>query len=340
MLALFTVSGVPQRTVLVTGATGRTGSILFNLLRQQHNATLTVRGLTRNKTKAQQILNCGQCDEAEGIFVGDVTVPSTLVRPMDGIDALVILSSSAPHVLPNGSWVYPPGGTPREVDFLGGNAQVLAALASGTCTQILLVSSMGTTEPDSYLDRVRSWVVVMHGAACGVSPCYAGACRPWHWRLCAKRAVYSQAKRLPLWPSVQMGNGHALFYKLNQEAFLMGAAAAARPNPTAFTVVKPGGLTNDAGGNSTLLVGHEDSIQDTVMIARADVAAVLTAALLQASVLFATCMVGLRRLPSPPRSPPQPGIHHANPAPPSAPSPPRRLVATAGARCKCALRPL
>lgn len=81
-----------------------------------------------------------------------------------------------------------------------------------------------------------------------------------------------------------MGNGHALFYKLNLEAYLMGAAAAARPAPASFVVVKPGGLTDDTGGNSTLVVGHEDSIKKSVLVARADVATVLRQALLSPSL--------------------------------------------------------
>lgn len=78
----------------------------------------------------------------------------------------------------------------QDVDWQGSNNQVRAAHAAGV-EHVLLVSSMGTTEPDSFLDK--------------------------------------------------LGNGHALFYKLNGEVDLMASGIP-------YTVVKPGGLLNDPGG--------------------------------------------------------------------------------------------
>ena len=46
--------------VVVSGATGRTGSLLFMLLRE---AGIEVRALVRNRTKAQEMLDCGECGE-------------------------------------------------------------------------------------------------------------------------------------------------------------------------------------------------------------------------------------------------------------------------------------
>ncbi|KAK3244462.1 hypothetical protein CYMTET_45923 [Cymbomonas tetramitiformis] len=137
-----------SQVVLVTGATGRTGSLLYNALKAQG---VDVRGLVRNATKARERLRCNKCDPSEGIFVGDITQPADLTAPMVGVDKLVILTSSYPLQYPNGTWYYAPGGSPKEVDFEGQNNQVIAALKAGA-KQALLVSSMGTTEPDSYLD--------------------------------------------------------------------------------------------------------------------------------------------------------------------------------------------
>ena len=78
--------------VLVTGAAGRTGSLLFSALK--HDSRIgAVRALVRNVTKARAVLNCTKCDETEGIYVGDVTKPSTLVKPMAGVDTLAIAAA-------------------------------------------------------------------------------------------------------------------------------------------------------------------------------------------------------------------------------------------------------
>jgi hypothetical protein len=65
-----------------------------------------------------------------------------------------------------------------------------------------------------------------------------------------------------------------MFYKLNAEAFLMSSGLS-------WTIVKPCGLSEAAGGQSKLLVGHDDSAsweQTYYMIPRADVAGVVVAA--------------------------------------------------------------
>ena len=63
-------------TVLVTGASGQTGSILYKLLRATPG--YTVRAMVRNTTKARAALGCDKCDPSEGIYTGDVTNVTTL----------------------------------------------------------------------------------------------------------------------------------------------------------------------------------------------------------------------------------------------------------------------
>ena len=66
-----------QQVVLVTGATGRTGSLAYGQLlkmSQQPGATVArPRALIRNATGAQEILNCTKCDASEGVYIGDVS---------------------------------------------------------------------------------------------------------------------------------------------------------------------------------------------------------------------------------------------------------------------------
>jgi len=69
--------------------------------------------------------------------------------------------------------------------------------------------------------------------------------------------------------------GAILFWKLNAEAALLSAGVPA-------VIVKPGGLTDGPGANSTLVVGRDDALlyRELPTIARADVARLMVAALL------------------------------------------------------------
>lgn len=137
--------------VVVTGATGKTGALVYKLLKEEN---IEVRALVRDASKAGEVLGCSKCDESEGIFVGDVTKPETLTGVMKGADSLVILTSAAPQCdATHKQCTYPKGAYPVDVDFHGGKNQVEAfAEANGNDKQVVLVSAMGTTTPDNYLD--------------------------------------------------------------------------------------------------------------------------------------------------------------------------------------------
>ena len=53
-----------------------------------------VRALVRSAAKAKEVLSCGDCTPEEGIFVGDVTDPSTLPEAFDGVKQLVVLTGT------------------------------------------------------------------------------------------------------------------------------------------------------------------------------------------------------------------------------------------------------
>mmetsp|Transcript_108895 Transcript_108895/g.188468 ORF Transcript_108895/g.188468 Transcript_108895/m.188468 type:complete len:128 (+) Transcript_108895:2-385(+) len=65
------------------------------------------------------------------------------------------------------------------------------------------------------------------------------------------------------------------FYKMNAEAFLENAGIA-------YVIIKPCGLSEDAGNQRELMAGHDDSLFQTgfYMIPRHDVATVAAAALI------------------------------------------------------------
>lgn len=74
--------------VLVTGATGNTGSALVPALR---NASVDVRVFVRNESKAQPLKEVG----AE-VVVGDMDKPETLAPAVEGVDKIYLLTWNGP----------------------------------------------------------------------------------------------------------------------------------------------------------------------------------------------------------------------------------------------------
>jgi len=128
--------------VVVTGASGRTGSELFRLLKGDARVA-EVRGLVLNKTKAQEVLNCTKCDESEGIYIGDVTRPETLAEPFHGMTTVAIAIGSPFKASKD---------EVRDIEFYGVENQ-LAALANNSGAalgdlRVVFCSSGATTNPD------------------------------------------------------------------------------------------------------------------------------------------------------------------------------------------------
>merc|ERR1712012_1334471 len=144
---------------------GRSGSLFYRRMKAENS--WNVRAFVRNATKARGVLKCSACDESEGVFVGDLTDPASLTNVMKGADALAIFTSSVPqcHGIPFGPFgkcTYPKGAEPKAIDFMGTKAQIKAfALAGGSLKskQILYMSTMGTTAPDNFLDRLANGYV-------------------------------------------------------------------------------------------------------------------------------------------------------------------------------------
>jgi uncharacterized protein YbjT (DUF2867 family) len=141
--ALVVLAEGANRTVVVSGATGRSGSSIYLLLKQ---AGVNVRGIVRNTSKAREYLGCSKCDESEGIFVGDITKQESLGPAMAGADGLVIATgrtSDAPA---------------KDILFDGVANQVTAFLSSsGPKPQdrhVSLISMQFTTLPDTILNKI------------------------------------------------------------------------------------------------------------------------------------------------------------------------------------------
>jgi len=147
-----------SRTVLITGATGHTGSGVYLALKAQG---VTVRGLVRNATKAKALLGCGACTEEDGIFEGDISKPETLAKAMAGADTLVITTGPAYYCKIPSIYVgchFYPGADPKTIAWHGVKNQVTAFASSpGPALKdrhVLLLSNDLTTQPDNFLDKI------------------------------------------------------------------------------------------------------------------------------------------------------------------------------------------
>ncbi|MDJ0705016.1 MAG: SDR family oxidoreductase [Leptolyngbyaceae cyanobacterium MO_188.B28] len=141
------------KKVLVTGATGRTGSIVFRKLRQQTDQFEAV-GFARSETKVQELFG-----SKESFFFGDISDPSSLQKAISACHALVILTSSVPIMKAppkpgeRPEFVFAPGGMPEEVDFYGQKNQIDAAINAGV-NHVVLVGSMGGASENHPLNRL------------------------------------------------------------------------------------------------------------------------------------------------------------------------------------------
>ncbi|MBD0268116.1 MAG: SDR family oxidoreductase [Cyanobacteria bacterium Co-bin8] len=140
-------------SVLVTGATGRTGALVVEKLRQRPQ-TFDVRGFARSPEKAAQ-----RFGSPDSFFFGDIRQPETLTAALSGCRALVILTSAVPQMQgapqpgqrPN--FAFAPGEPPEVIDYQGQVNQIKVAQAAGV-EHIVLVGSMGGTQADHPLNSL------------------------------------------------------------------------------------------------------------------------------------------------------------------------------------------
>ncbi len=190
---------IASETVLVAGATGRTGRLVIALLKDKG---YHVRAMTRDAVRARGTIGA-EYDWVEA----DVRNPATLARVMEGVDSVVSVI---------GARRGDPTNTPEMVDYGGVIALVDAAIAHGDIRHFVLTSSGGVTHEEF---------------------------------------------------AINPANGNALMWKLKGEDYL-------RASGLSYTVVRPLGLRDWAGGEYGILLNQGDDVLDG-LISRADVAAVI-----------------------------------------------------------------
>ena len=141
------------KRVLVTGATGRTGSLTLQKLRQ-HPEEFAAIGFARSEAKIKELFG-----STEGFVLGDITDKAALESALQGCQALIILTSAVPRMTAppklgeRPTFEFEPGGMPEAIDYEGQRNQIDAAIAAGV-EQIVLVGSMGGTQLNHPLNQL------------------------------------------------------------------------------------------------------------------------------------------------------------------------------------------
>lgn len=229
--------------VAVTGASGRTGSLVFKKLVESGEGVVGI--VTSDESKAKLLKATPGADE-ESVKVCDITSGS-LTGALEGCDSLVVLTSAVPSLkkrtlLPfmilnklfgmtsvRMGFRWKRGQTPEVVDFIGGKAQINAAIEAGV-KKVVWVGSMGGTNPDNFLNTIGK--------------------------------------------DEDGKNGDILLWKRKAEHYLSESGLD-------YTIIHPGGLLDKEGGVRELAVGVNDTLLERKYrsIPREDVADVVIASL-------------------------------------------------------------
>ena len=157
---MLAVQAQALKKVLVTGAGGRTGKLVFEQLKA--DGSYKPVGLARSG-KAQKALKAVGASDDE-VLVADIADEKSLADAMSGCDAVVLCTSAVPAIKPlslmktmatkvlpfmktsRPSFKFPKNGSPEEVDWFGAKKQIDAAKKAGV-KQFVFVSSMGGVFP-------------------------------------------------------------------------------------------------------------------------------------------------------------------------------------------------
>jgi len=132
--------------VLVTGATGRTGSLLYKRL--VADGTFTVRAFVRDISKARKYLGCTKCDASEGIYEGNVSDSAALQVASRGATAVAIAVGVGGNATAKEMAAVEWHGVEKQVAALAQPANLAAVGGQPAGLRVVLCSSMGTTAPD------------------------------------------------------------------------------------------------------------------------------------------------------------------------------------------------
>lgn len=269
--------GQVSKKVIVTGAAGRTGSLVFSLL--DTDPRFDVVGLVRSESSAKKLIAKTKC-ALEEVVISDVTQMQFEDSPgesrdshpwpyaLDNAEAMVICTSAVPQIKKSSlmkamlkiplniltpkkkainfrdlQFKYRPGQYPEMVDYIGQKKQIDFAKKLGV-KHVILVSSMGVLDPNNFLNQIGK---------------------------------------------DKEGNGHGdiLLWKRKAEKYLCLSGLQ-------YTIIHPGGLVDTAPSSQELSLDVDDNLmkRETKSISRGDVANLCIAALTESgdrSVSFDCC---------------------------------------------------
>jgi uncharacterized protein YbjT (DUF2867 family) len=244
----------PKQKVIVTGAAGRTGNLVFSSL-LKHNDFYPV-GIVRTEKSAKKLIKKAGCN-LESICICDVTAldPNDKIGGLEDSEAMIICTSAVPKLnkksllkaflkvpinLIKGNkafnfrelqFYYNQGQNPEKVDYYGQIAQIDLAKKIGV-KHVVLVSSMGGTNPNDFLNTLGR--------------------------------------------DKDGNGGDILKWKRKAEKYLINSGLQ-------YTIIHPGGLKDAPGGELDFRLDVNDNIQKSSggmrSITRCDVAKLCVAAL-------------------------------------------------------------
>lgn len=244
----FAVGPTMVSKVLVTGAGGKTGKLVFKKLLE--NPQFEPVGLARTEKSANALKkSLGDLANKANIVLGDIMDPASLTKCMQGVDSVVLCTSATPNIqygsLAGVLFLNPirkifgkeplrpkftfPNGIPEEVDYVGAKNQIDAAKKAGV-KKFVFLSSMGGTQPENFLNTLGK--------------------------------------------DEEGKGGDILLWKRKAEKHLIASGLD-------YTIIHPGGLLDKPEGQREIIAGINDDLlyRKVRSIPRGDVASVCVAAL-------------------------------------------------------------
>ena len=246
----------PPSKVVVTGASGKTGRLVFEAL--QNNSEFEPLALVRSEKSAKALRKLVPETGLEQVVICDVTSSTSQAETeaaLEGCEAMIICTSAMPVIskwsliknflkIPINllrpkkkafdfralKFVWKAGQYPEKVDYEGQKAQIDLAKRLGM-KHVVIVGSMGGTDPSNFLNTI------------------------------GKNKDGS-------------GNGDILLWKRKAEVYLTESKLD-------YTIIHPGGLKDTPAGEAEYILDVDDILLNNTQrsISRADVANLCVAAL-------------------------------------------------------------
>lgn len=244
-LILLFASFIDCKKVVITGAAGRTGSIIMQKLAGR-NDSHQVLGLTRTDKSAKQLLKSLKSLKSQGnnrvdVQTCDITDPNALAASLKDADTVILCTSAVPKIKPfsiikllvkklfkkqgRPEFRFINNGDPYTIDWLGAKNQIDQANKAGV-KQFIFLSSMGGTQPENFLNTIGR--------------------------------IEGDDK-----------SGNILLWKRKAEKYLIDSGIT-------YTIIHPGGLLDQPGGKREIITGVDDVLlkREVRSIPRSDVASV------------------------------------------------------------------